>query len=237
LTFALSWFLLANETFKKRVAYGIVIVALLGLIPQFIVGQGYYGINSVKKYFSAEMVHFYRQSAYNAAYYKFPVPAVAVLGKPGSTVVVSNKPSSATSYSTIGFDSSFQTGAGILSYVKSFVYAILGPLPWQIKNLRQSLVLFETLPWYVLLFFIIDGIVVVFKKRAKEAIPLLIFSIIVLIVITVFDNNFGLIVRIRIPAFIALLCLAPFGFNKNNIIYRIAEKSYKSVLGAAGSVV
>jgi hypothetical protein len=207
ITFIFSWFLFANMDFKKKIIYGIIFIVILGFIPQIAYNQGYYGINSFKTYFNNKIVNFYRQIVYNPITYYTNTPST-------------NTPS------MVGLDSSFTVREGPLGYIQSFVYVLLGPFPWQIKNLRQSLALVETIPWYLLLFFVIEGIIFSFKNRIKEVMPLLFFSILVMIVIAIFDTNFGLIVRIRIPAFISLLCIASFGFNKNNIIYSLLYNLY-----------
>ncbi len=188
--FILSWFLFASMDFKKRMIYGVIFIIILGFIPQIAYNQGYYGIDSFKTYLNSNKINFYRHTVYNPIYYDS---------------------------STTGLDSSFEIEKNPLGYAKSFVYVFLGPFPWQIKNLRQSLALIETVPWYLLLFFVVEGIIVLFKNRIKEAVPLLFFSILVMIVIAIFDTNFGLIVRIRIPAFISLLCIASFGLNSDYI--------------------
>jgi len=64
----------------------------------------------------------------------------------------------------------------VVNYLKSFVYVLLGPLPWQMKYPRHFLALFETIPWYFLLFFIIKGIVASVKSY-RIAVPLIIFSL------------------------------------------------------------
>ncbi|MGD0576977.1 MAG: glycosyltransferase family 39 protein, partial [Candidatus Staskawiczbacteria bacterium] len=240
--FILSWFLFSKIDFKKRIIYGIIFIILSGFIPQIVVGDGYYGINSLRSYLSSKTLNFYRQVAYNPVYNQKPVvsnPVVVskpvasnpvVVSKPvASNPVVVSKPVVSIPISTVGMDSSFKVGNGPIGYTESFVYVLLGPFPWQIKNLRQSLALFETFPWYLLLFFIIDGIIVCFKKRIKVAAPLLIFSIVTMVVIAVFETNFGLIARVRIPAFTALLCFASFGLNKNNILYNYLQKNYEKI--------
>jgi len=210
-TFILSWFLFANINLKRKIIYGIIFIIILGFIPQIAANQGYYGINSFKMYLNLERVNFYRQTVYNPARYNAPV---------------SSTTTTATSAPTIGLGSSFVAESTPLGYLKSFVYVLLGPLPWQIKNLLQSFVLIETIPWYFLLFFIVDGIIILFKKRVKEAAPLLIFGIIATVVIAVFESNFGIIVRIRIPIFISLLCFASLGFNENNILYNYLKQPF-----------
>lgn len=219
IAFVSCWFLFSGMGIKKRIIYGIIFIILLGFIPQFSAGQGYLGVSSFKGYLNFNMVNFYRQVAY------MPVSANPILsavpGKSGGGTSVGLDSSGGTS---VGLDSSFVAKSNVLGYVKSFVYVLLGPFPWQVKNLRQALALFETIPWYFLLFFVARGLIVSFKKRIKEVAPLLIFSVIAMVVVAVFSANFGIIARIRIPAFISLLCIASLGFNKNNIINNYLNK-------------
>jgi len=223
-TFLLSWFLISKLDFKKRLVYGIIFIILLGFVPQISAGQGYFGKNSIEKYLNFKTANFYRHTAYNPITYGEPI-----INSPSA-----NTPSANTSIANnlvvlSGLDSSFTIEKGPIGYIKSFIYVLLGPFPWQVKNLRQSLALIETIPWYLLLFFIVNGIIFSFKTHIKNIAPLLIFSIIVMVVIAIFDTNFGLIVRIRIPAFLSLLCIASFKFNKDNIIYKYLNKIYGKI--------
>jgi hypothetical protein len=223
--FLLSWFLLSKIDLKRRVVYGVIFIIILGFIPQIAAGHKYYGIDIIERYFN--MIDYYRQTAYNLDYWQ------KYYDKRNAAASHSSADLPAASHSSVpiaGFDSTFQTRGGLLGYAESFVYALLGPFPWQIKYLRQSFALVETIPWYLLLFFVIDGIIISFRKRIKEAAPLLIYSTIVLVLITIFDNNYGLIVRIRIPVFISLLCIASFGFNENNVVYNYLNKIYGKIL-------
>jgi hypothetical protein len=250
-TFILSWFLFSKINFKKRAIYGVIFIVILGFIPQVAAGQGYYGMSTIMSLANPRMVSFYRQSAYNpsSAYNNqvaiTPISPVPASANPASTQPALTKSTPAGSSKTaavaetpgapIGLDSSFSAEDSPLGFIKSFIYILLGPLPWQIKNLRQALALFETIPWYLMLFFVVEGVIVCFKNRNRQAASLLIFSILLMVVIAVFDSNYGLIVRIRIPAFISLLCIASFGLNKSNIIYNYLEKIYAKVFGYWGS--
>lgn len=215
LAFVFSWFLLSNLALKKRFIYGFVIVVLLGFLPQIFANQGYYGINSFKGYLSPASIGFYQEKAY--------APSSAQ----GSTI----------EKKSIGFDSSWNRETinlrqnpfqALLSYSKSFTYVALGPFPWQIKFSKQLLILFETIPWYILFFFIIKRIIKSIKTRDKIILPLILFSFIVFVVISIFFNNFGIITRIRIPAFITLLCLLPLEFKKIKFYQKfIDERSYR----------
>jgi hypothetical protein len=227
LTFVVSWFFLSKMDIKKRAIYGAIFIILLGFIPQLAYNQGYYGINSLKSYLNYKMVAFYRESAYDATYLNSAYSDGAPSNKPTSNQIPVSETPLPVSSSRVGFDSSFSAQTTPLGYLKSFIYVLLGPLPWQLNSTRQLLALFETLPWYLMLFFVIDGIIIGFKNRIREAAPLLIFSVVTMVLMAIFYNNFGIIVRIRIPAFISLLCIASLGLNKNNIIYSFLYNYYK----------
>ncbi len=62
-TFVFCWFLLSKMNLKERLSYGIIIVVLLGFLPQFL-GQGYYGIDNIKYFLNPRVVVGYREVAY-----------------------------------------------------------------------------------------------------------------------------------------------------------------------------
>jgi len=97
------------------------------------------------------------------------------------------------------------------NYLKAFVSVVLGPFPFQMRYSRHFFALFEMLPWYFLFFFVIKGILASLKYN-RPPLVLAIFGFGVFAVLTLFINNFGIITRVRIPAFISLLCLIPLGF-------------------------
>ena len=226
-TFIFCWLMLGKLNLKKKLIYGTVIVFLLGFSPQ-ISGYGYYGIyNTIEKYLNPQTITYYRETAY--------VPPVQSSPTEAQPPPVQSSPTEAQPPPPGGMGSSlvikleFDNPLKFVgNYLKSFVYVLLGPLPWQMKYSRHFLALFETIPWYFLLFFIIKGIVTSIKSY-RTAIPLIIFSLGVFVILALFLNNFGVVTRIRIPAFISLLCLIPLGFtnfkekiknseNKNNKI-------------------
>lgn len=204
LTFIICWFLFGNFQFKKRVLFLILIIPLFGFIPQFFAGQGYWGAGTTKTFLNQESITYYREVVY----------------APGTT--------SASTYTIeTGFNSPFKF---LKNSMISFSYSLLGPFPWQIKYKRHLLSLFETIPWYVLLFFIGKGIIRNFKQHYKTIFPLLFFSLLVFGTLALFINNFGIITRIRIPAFVSLLCFVPLGLKESNIIYKYLDKIYGKIL-------
>jgi len=205
-TFIFCWLILSQLNPKRRFIYGIIIVFLLGFSPQ-ISGYGYYGVYTIGNFLNSQKITFYREVAYVPPATQ-PSPTQLPPTQPSPT-----QPSPPGTGSSIvvetGFDNPFKFSG---NYLESFIYVLLGPLPWQIKYSRHFLALFETIPWYFLLFFVIKGIIRS-VKRERIVIPLIIFSFGVFAVLSLFLSNFGIVTRIRMPAFISLLCLIPLGFT------------------------
>ncbi|PIR72398.1 MAG: hypothetical protein COU42_01465 [Candidatus Nealsonbacteria bacterium CG10_big_fil_rev_8_21_14_0_10_36_24] len=229
-TFIFCWLLLCKLQIRKKLVCGIIMISLLGFLPQFL-GYGYYGYKTIKGYLNQKTITFYREIVYAS------IPSSAVIS---SEILSPETPNpkeegvlkkllvkvfpnigkaSDTSYSsTIEVKTDIDDSSNFLiNYSKSFICVLLGPLPWHIQNYRQLFVLFETIPWYFLLFFIGKGVFVTLKDK-RIALPLLVFSAISLGVLALFISNFGIITRIRIPSFIALLCLISLGFEKSKSI-------------------
>jgi len=209
-TFIPCWLLLCKLHLKKKFIYGLIIIILLGFLPQFS-GYGYYGIKVIKGYLNPKTITYYREKAYVSlpSTTKFsPGKLISILfpnlGRDGSSLGTSSSIKLKTEIdSPLNF---------LINCSKSFIYVLLGPFPWQIQSYKQLFVLLETIPWYFLLFFIIKGAFITLKRK-RVALPLLVFSIISLGVLALFITNFGIITRIRIPSFIALLCLMPLGLE------------------------
>ena len=209
-------------------------------------GAGYYGISSMYYYLNANKINFYRTASYvggladsqkkelGIAEYsdskKQPEPqnpsepAPAFEPQNPSELASSPLPEKPAEH-VPGVDSAYVSATSLdnpvqfaISYFKSFIYALLGPLPWQIRYARQFLALGETFPWYVCLIFIIIGIFNTIKSKYRIILPIIFFSTLTLAVLALFTSNFGALTRVRIPAFIPLLCLLPFGLtNLKNI--------------------
>lgn len=234
-SFILCWFLISTLNLKKRVIYGVIIVLLLGFSPQ-VLGFGYYGIDSIKHYFDPETIIFYREVAYVSS--KTPSSKT-----PSSETSSPETPSSEAESdflsglgSSFTVETSFESPSKFLkSYSQTFIYSLLGPFPWQIRYRRQLFALFETIPWYFLFFILVLGVFKSIKtkgiletiKHYRFGIPLLTFSLMALGALSLFITNFGIITRIRIPIFIALLCLIPISFNYEKIFNYRGNRIYR----------
>ena len=89
----------------------------------------------------------------------------------------------------------------LFSYAYSFITALLGPLPWQVKNTAIAIPLIEAMPfWFLFL--------IAFKKKSRisrEASFLLLFAFIYLGGVALFSDNIGSNTRLRLLPWSALL--------------------------------
>lgn len=207
LTFIVSWLLFFPIGLKKKFTYGAIIFLFLAFLPQLFAGQGLFGINSFKKFINPETITFFRERE----------------TKPDSINPVSN-----TDYgSTIVVKTEFANPVLFVeNSLESFIYVSFGPFPWQIRYQRQLFALLEVIAWYVLLFFISRGIFKSYKKY-KLIFPLIFFAVILFAVASVFIDNFGTYMRIRIPGFLALLALADFNLRNNIFILNFLKRVNK----------
>lgn len=222
-TFIFCLLLFSNLALRKRLVYMIIIIPLLGFLPQICANQGYGGLKTFQDFLNPRVVTYYKEVVYapSTSGPSTPEPSVP---EP-STTKTQAPPGQNVGFSfaiKAGFDNPFTF---LVNYFKSFLYTLFGPFPWQIKYKRHLFTLLETIPWYFLFFFIVKGAIRSFKRN-KFIFPLIISSLIILGVLSLFISNFGIITRIRIPAFIALLCFIPFSLSEESLIYKIYGKIF-----------
>jgi len=221
IAFLFCWIIFSEIKIKKRLIYAIIIILLLGFMPQ-ISGYGYFGMKTFNSYFSKEEITNYRQAVYVP---KIQKPTVTT----PETIKQSPPKGSGSSFTAkTDFNSPFNF---IVNFTETYIYALMGPFPWQIKLKRQIFALVEVFPWYFILVFVIEGTPKLIKKF-KVILPLLLFSAAVFAILGLYTPNFGIITRIRMPAFIALFCLAPFGLSEvflkktENLVNNISSKIF-----------
>ena len=216
LNFIICWFFLSDIKVKKRIAYGIIMILLLGLLPRFALldglTQGYFGGGSVKYYLNTQTITGYRNLAHPE---NIPREEPKISPQPPGETIPPADNELVIQDSAVIVETGFKDPVSFLKNILlSFTYSALGPFPWQLTQIRHLFVLPEMILWYILLFFIVKGIIKNIKKEYRMILPLLVFSVVVFGVLAVYINNFGIVTRIRIPAFLALLCLFPLGFEK-----------------------
>ena len=198
LCFIISWIFFSNLKTKKRLVYAVLIIFVLGFLPEIATGQGYYGRKFLKSYLNSKTITYYREVVYTPSESQPSESQPSSTGRESSVIVKT------------GFENPFTF---LRNSAISFSYSLFGPFPWQMTHLRHLFVLPEMIAWYFLFFFAIKGAIKSIR-RYRVILPLIIFSFVVFVALSLFINNFGIITRIRMPAFISLLCLAPFGFKR-----------------------
>lgn len=226
--FIVCWLLFSDIKGKKKIINAGIMVFFLGFLPMISMvnglEQGYFAINSILRQLNIKTIIYYREVAYNfrvddssgeytgsGTVDPEKIKAQTPEGVPVPDIVSSKD---------WGQDSSVNLGLGDtpIKFVKnsffSFVYAFLGPFPWQLRSIKHIFVLPEILLWWTCLFFITRGVIRSVRSKYKIILPLLLFGLAVMAMVSLYMTNFGLVTRIRMPAFVALICLTSFGFGK-----------------------
>lgn len=238
-SFIISWFLISNFELKKRIVYGIVMVILLGFSP-FLLNYGYYGMKPLLGYINPRTITTYREVVYAPP--PPPAEAVVVAPASSTPEIPSiptnpakpenkpanHEPAKSVSDGKEGYGSSFIIKAGfenpftfVTNYIASFVCSLLGPFPWQLRFKRHLFFLLETVPWYFCFCFIIYGAYKFIKnnnfsqflKHYQFTLPIILFCAMALGALSLYINNYGIIVRIRMPMFLGLLSVMSLSFK------------------------
>lgn len=226
--FVLSFLFLSNSDWKQKLRYGIIVISLLGFVPQML-GHGYYGISTIIFHAQPERVELYRE-------YSYVVPVdranslmlLEILSDPerniedlrkGDEEEIKRKTPGSTVIVGAGLDSPLSF---VRNFFISFLFVSVGPFPWHLRFARHLFTLPETIPWYILLFFIIKG-VWISRKQWRVILPIILMSVGILATIAWLIDNFGIYTRLRMPAFFALLPLISL-YPFSSRIFRFFEK-------------
>lgn len=209
LVFLISFAFLLRMPRKRKAVCALVIVPLLGFLPQ-LSGHGYYGLSTAAHFLRPSVIRLYREVAYAPS---ISQPQQPQLIEPEGSPEPERPPSQPQELprgrgSTVVVQAGTENPLSFLfNSIRSFLVVSFGPFPWQFQYPRHWLTLGETMWWYALFFFIAKG-VVVSHKRWRMMLPVVLFGIGLLGLLSLFIvSNFGVYMRIRIPAFLALLSL------------------------------
>jgi hypothetical protein len=200
--FLFSWFVFFPIQAKKKIVCGALILVLFSLLPMLF-GQGLFGENYFKKFLNTQAITFLREGTGAAS-----SVAPNINFNSGSTVVIKT-----------GFDNPVTF---IGNSLQSFLSVALGPFPWQVRLARQLFSLPEVIAWWFLVFLIIRG-VFRYEGKYRLIIPLILFALLFFAVSSVFIDNFGTYMRIRIPAFLTLFALADLNFLEKGFVGKIIK--------------
>lgn len=122
------------------------------------------------------------------------------------------------------------TEGAIAAVPIGFTYLMLAPFPWQVSNFRQAITLPEVLLWWSLIPLIVFGIWYTLKHRLREAIPILLFALMLSLVYSIFQGNVGTAYRQRTQIQVFLFIFASVGWTlfqerrENKRLRRRAER-------------
>lgn len=94
-----------------------------------------------------------------------------------------------------------------------FVYLIFAPFPWQASNFRQATTIPETLLWWSVIPFALWGLWFTLKNRLREAIPAIVFTLLLTLVYSVYQGNVGTAYRQRTQIQVFLLMFVAVGIT------------------------
>lgn len=112
-----------------------------------------------------------------------------------------------------GEDIDVSTTEGAITTIPvGFLYLMLAPFPWQVTNIRQAITLPEILLWWGIIPLIISGSWYTIRHRLREAIPIIIFTVTLTLVYSVFQGNVGTAYRQRTQIQVFLFMFAGVGW-------------------------
>jgi 4-amino-4-deoxy-L-arabinose transferase-like glycosyltransferase len=100
--------------------------------------------------------------------------------------------------SGFGQDVDVSTASGAISAIPlGMAYLLFAPFPWQLASLRQSITLPEMLAWWAAFPLLVMGIWFTIKFRLRQALPILLFTVMLTLAYSIFQGNIGTAYRQR----------------------------------------
>ena len=114
--------------------------------------------------------------------------------------------------SGFGQDLDVSTSEGaLIALPVGMTYLLLAPFPWQVANLRQSITVPEILIWWAFIPLCVLGIWFTFKYRLRQALPILLFTMMLTLAYSLFQGNVGTAYRQRAQLLIFYFIFAAVG--------------------------
>ena len=105
------------------------------------------------------------------------------------------------------------TDGAITALPVGFVYLMLAPFPWQISNFRQAVTLPEMILWWSSIPFMLSGLWYTVRKRLRNSIAILIFSMMLTFGYSLFQGNVGTAYRQRTQIQVFLFMFTAVGWT------------------------
>lgn len=116
--------------------------------------------------------------------------------------------------SGFGSDVDVSTTEGAITAIPvGFTYLMLAPFPWQLGSLRQSFTIPEMIVWWASMPLLIIGLVYTIKNRLRNAISILIFTLMLTLAYSIFQGNVGTAYRQRTQIQVFLFIFIAVGWT------------------------
>ncbi|HEY0172108.1 MAG TPA: glycosyltransferase family 39 protein [Pyrinomonadaceae bacterium] len=103
-----------------------------------------------------------------------------------------------TANSGFGADVDVSTATGAIGAIPlGMAYLLFAPFPWQLASLRQSITLPEMTVWWVSFPLLVVGIWFTLSYRLRQALPILLFTLMLTLAYSIFQGNIGTAYRQR----------------------------------------
>jgi 4-amino-4-deoxy-L-arabinose transferase-like glycosyltransferase len=97
-----------------------------------------------------------------------------------------------------GRETDVSTTGGALSAIPlGMVYLLFAPFPWQLASLRQSITLPEMVVWWASFPLLAAGLWFTLRHRMRQALPIIVFTMMLTLAYSVFQGNVGTAYRQR----------------------------------------
>lgn len=116
--------------------------------------------------------------------------------------------------SGFGGDVDVSTTEGAIAIIPiGFTYLMLAPFPWQLGSLRQSITIPEMIVWWCSIPMLIMGLIYTIKNRLRNAIAILIFTLMLTLAYSIFQGNVGTAYRQRTQIQVFLFIFIAVGYT------------------------
>ena len=109
-----------------------------------------------------------------------------------------------------------------------FIYLMLAPFPWEVRNLRQAITLPEVLAWWAMMPLLVAGVWYTLRHRLRSAMPILLFSGMLTLAYSIFQSNVGTAYRQRTQIQVFLFMFIAVGWA----LYKERKEDRKLILDA-----
>ncbi|MBK8149762.1 MAG: phospholipid carrier-dependent glycosyltransferase [Acidobacteria bacterium] len=93
------------------------------------------------------------------------------------------------------------------------LFLMLAPFPWQATSLRQAITMPEMFVWWAMIPLIFTGLAYTIRHKLREAIPILIFTLMLTIAYSIFQGNVGTAYRQRTQIQVFLFMFIAVGWT------------------------